>query len=659
MTSYRRFRLLLSTLRYLTCGQIWHRARRIARRRWWSIIGKQAPRPTNHKLAHFHSLYAGLLDTPSPGPWEAEVLAAQTRAKKTANMEFCFLKHGVAFGQEPRWNDATQSQLWRYHLHYFDYLRDLFIWKAGGESRHAYQTFRQLVRSWIDGNATLSGDGWHAYTISLRVVNWIHACSVFEEELHADRETKNLLLSSLYAQSQILFTDLEFDVRGNHLLENLRALIWAGLVFEGVEARQWFARAMRILEQEVEEQILTDGGHFERSPGYHLVVFKDLLEIGLWLRRNDKAAPAWLDSALHRMHQYLWSILAPDGNVPLLKDTAWDAASNPRDLLTVSALYFDEPAHKYSEQFGLYPLLIFGLEGWSKFRSWTPNDSTRDSVALPASRHYVMRDEQRRDYLILDAGKTCPDYLPAHAHADLLTYELSSDGQRVVVDSGVYEYRAGPWRDFFRSTRAHNTIEVAGENQSEVWSSFRVGRRAHPGPVHWRDNDSYVLVQAEHDGYLRLSIPVVHQRTILWRKCRFWAVIDQLWGDGSPSLTNYVHLSPGLSLKSVDLSTWAIPEVRLPLWLTAFGSLSCSVVEGQTEPVQGWYSEEFGEVQANTVLALHSQETLPQCCGYIIARGQPAAASATNLPKGHEVKLTHEGESRTLRLVRGAPPEFV
>ena len=86
---------------------------------------------------------------------------------------------------------------------------------------------------------------------------------------------------------------------------------------------------------------------------------------------------------------------------------------------------------------------------------------------------------------MVDGGPGGPDHLMAHAHADLFSYELSLFGERFVVDTGVYEYPAGPMRQYVRSTAAHNTASVDGVDQIECWDSFRVARRAAPNDVTW------------------------------------------------------------------------------------------------------------------------------------------------------------------------------
>lgn len=658
MTHLKHLSLLLATTRYLKAAQIWHRAKRTIKRRWWQVEGKRAPHPSRWELANYPPLLPGLSQLRPSGPWASELSTTLEKARAVSERHFCFLNRCVGLDERFGWHDESLSHLWRYHLHYFDYVRDLMVWAAMGERATAYRSFRELSRSWIVSNQELTGDGWHPYTISLRVVNWLHAVQFFEDELKSDGESHRLLLNSLYGQTQVLFSDLELDVRGNHLLENLRALICVGSAFVGSEPQHWCERGLHLLQTEVVEQVLADGGHFERSPGYHLVVLKDFLEIAIWLHRFRGATPRWVDDAIRLMLDYLWMILTPNGQVPMLKDTALDAAPKPEDMLAAGAVYFDEPAYKHQDGFGLYPLLLFGNAGWEAFQSWPINDAERQSVALSASGHYVLRDKGAGQYFILDAGKPCPDYLPAHAQADLLTYELFDGNRRIVVDSGIYEYTTGAWRDYFRSTRAHNTVEVEAENQSEVWSNFRVGRRARPGPIFWQETGDYILVQGEHDGYRRLPVPVIHQRTVLWWKKDFWLIVDQMWGRGWTGASNHIHLHPDLGFEVEDESHWRITKADEPLWLIGFGHQSHLIVKGQMEPTrQGWYSERFGQIRANYVLTLHKRDALPFCFGYAIAHAQ-AEIQCVEIAGGHQVNIGFGRAHQTLCLPRNDAPRL-
>ena len=112
-----------------------------------------------------------------------------------------------------------------------------------------------------------------------------------------------------------------------------------------------------------------------------------------------------------------------------------------------------------------------------------------------------IRFERQNMIAFLDVAQVGPDYLPAHAHADTLSFEMSLFGQRVFVNSGTSCYGQGEERRQERSTSAHNTVEINGENSSEVWGGFRVGRRAYPTKPEIRENGDRTVISASHDGY--------------------------------------------------------------------------------------------------------------------------------------------------------------
>ena len=620
---------------------------------------KRASVPSDIRLCDYTPLFPGLSDIDQTGPCSDSLAGSIKRANAASENRFCFLNRSVTFEHEPGWQDSDRSRLWRFHLHYFDIVQDLAIWSAVEKGAPAYETFRRLIDSWIDRNSFLSGDGWHPYTISVRLANWLLAVPTFDTRMLDDDVFRNRFIGSLFGQAQMLFDDLELDVRGNHIIKNLRALLIAGVCFEGTQPSLWFERSLELLKQEFVEQILPDGGHFERTPGYHLEVLKDCLEIAIWLRSNTQKVCLWLDDALVRMLNYLVKILPPDGRLPLLKDTAEYPA--PGDLLAAGSLYLDSPKYKKTDAFGLYPVLLFGSVGWKKFNDWPVNRASQRSVCCRETGHFVMRDDPNGVFLIFDAGKPSPDYLPAHAHSDMLSYELTIHGLPVVVDSGVYEYTPGEWRDFFRSTRAHNTVEIDGKNQSEVWSSFRMARRARPGPVAWKEADDHVYVRGSHNGYRTLAAPAIHQRTVVWQKGCFWLFVDEISGRGSVKTASYIHLHPKLSFVRVDSASWKVQECPFPLWLTAFGNKDASIARGQKHPDrQGWYSERFGELRKNNVLCLLNEDGMPFSQGYVISTSQAPAKLEVTSVSGRNMEIMVSVDHRNFRLrLRSGRAEYL
>lgn len=630
--------LLYHTLRHLDLPQFWWRGRRVLKRRMVGMSGRRAPRVFLPYRADRQPLWVGLKDIHRLDRRQPDVADLLQDAEAIRNHRFSFQGRDVDFGATPDWHSDRVSQLWNYNLHYFEYLKSLAVEYALRGNPEAIRAFMGLATSWIEGNSTPQGDGWHPYTLSLRLVSWLEAWAVFGSTPECSDEFTEEFLTSLGGQAAFLSADLEFDVRGNHLLKNLKALIWAGLCLEGRTPALWLQRGLRVLEREVAEQVLPDGGHFERAPGYHAAVLQDLLEIGVLLDRNTGERLKWLDDAVRRMAGYMDGLVFRDLSLPLFKDTARDACLSPADLLAAASVFLNAPDWKRTDQFGLYPFLLFGETGRERYESWPVNTAERPSVGMADSGFFVMRDDRAGDELVVDGGRPCPDYLPAHAHADMFSFELRADGRTVAVDSGVYEYQSGPWRDFFRSTPAHNTVAVQGLNQSEVWSSFRVGRRARPGPVFWQNDGEQAVFQAEHDGYRRLPQRVRHQRTIIWRKGLFWLIVDRLTGNDDVRAESYLHFHPDVHPVRHE-GGWRMDGVNRPLWIKAFGMDEERECRGAKHPPQGWYSETFGRMADNSVLQWTRQAELPFVAGYVIARTLPDSMTTRTSSGGVTLSL--------------------
>jgi uncharacterized heparinase superfamily protein len=191
---------------------------------------------------------------------------------------FTFLNRTEDLTPEAPWNRDSREALWNYNLHYFDDLN-----AAGAENRIDWH--RALIDRWVRENPPFEGVGWDPYPTSLRIVNWIK----WSARGHG---MKPVWLASLALQARSLRKRLEYFTLANHLLTNAKALVFAGAFFEGEEAEEWLSEGLAILKEELPEQILTDGGHFERSPMYHAIILEDLLDLvnlseGAEVRRSD------------------------------------------------------------------------------------------------------------------------------------------------------------------------------------------------------------------------------------------------------------------------------------------------------------------------------------------------------------------------------------
>lgn len=636
----------LRTVRYLAPGQVGHRCRHFLRRRWWRLTRARCqlrPAPTPAPLK---GLWAGLADL-GPGHADARLESELATAREICAGRFTFLEQTLEFPDSVDWHCRTASQLWRYHLHYFGYVRPLLIADRIAPDAAYFAAFRRLALGWIEGNRRLQGDGWHPYTISLRLVNWLQAWIEWPANFEADQAFRTLFLQSAFAQARLLRRQLELDVRGNHLLENLRALLWAGTFFPGSEAREWFATASKLLRGETSEQVLADGGHFERTPGYHVVVLRLYLEIALLLERNGAVVMDWLRDAIGRQAVFLLEILGPHGRLPLIKDTAWDAAPDPSDLLNAAAMWLGQPALRPAAAPGAETFLLLGQDAARQLAGWPAAPEREGCASLAASGFYVLRGAGG-EHAIVDLGKPCPDYLPAHAHADTFSFEYHYNGAPVVVDSGIFQYAAGPWRRFFRSTRAHNTVEIAGEDSSEVWASFRVGRRARPQVKQSLTERGEARLLASHDGYRHLPGRPQHQRAVVWRERAYLIVLDRVTGGRPQSVANHIHFHPAIAPVEDGAGRWRMEAGGTSLWLHRIGTGETRQTRGADLPTpQGWYSERFGSKTPNTVLSLVETPATAVVSGYVLSPCRDLAITAAPSAEGIRLAVTAHGKDTT------------
>lgn len=423
---------------------------------------------------------------------------------------FCFLNETHRLAELGGWDPPNIQKLWRYNLHYFDDLR-----ATGASARKDWH--RVLLERWVNENPPGRGTGWEPYPTSLRVVNWL------TWHLGGNR-LPEICIQSLAVQTRWLMGRLEYHLLGNHLWSNAKALVFAGASFEGKEAEKWLAKGLSLLRRELQKQILPDGGHFERSPMYHAIVLADLLDLvalagvlpGVFLKQD---VAVWRESACRMLH-WLSAMTHPDGEIALFNDSAFGISPQLSQL------------RAFAETLGIGE----GLRA--------------DAAVVDLVDSGYVRLQAGPAVLIADIGPIGPDYIPGHAHADTLSFELSVFGQRVITDSGTSRYDESPERLRQRGTAAHNTVEINGEDSSEVWSSFRVARRARPFDKRLHEKDGMMTLECAHDGYRRLSGSPVHRRR--WRLTpRGLKINDSIEGLFHTAVARY-HLHPQVRVELAD-----------------------------------------------------------------------------------------------------------
>jgi uncharacterized heparinase superfamily protein len=210
-------------------------------------------------------------------------------------------------------------------------------------------------------------------------------------------------------------------------------------------------------------------------------------------------------------------------------------------------------------------------------------------IRLPTSGYVRLAREAA--VAILDAAPIGPDYLPGHAHADTLSFELSVHGRELIVNRGTSVYGDGPRRQLERGTAAHSTVQIGAHDSSEVWAGFRVGRRARPAPV---SVDGW-CVEASHDGYRHLAAAPGHHRRWILDEAALDVHDRVLPHPHEPTHARY-HLAPGLELAPLGADRWRVVEGGQTL-------AEAQVLTGEASPEAWQHARRFGElVPAQTLL---------------------------------------------------------
>ncbi len=550
-----------------------------------------------------------------------ELTPLRENAERLGRGVFKLLNSERTLGSPMDWEPAGTTRLWRYNLHYFDYALDLATLVKWEKDESAAEVLRCFLREWIEANPVGAGVGWHSYPISRRIVNWVQSVSLASPEIvFRDTVSELAFLASLYQQTRYLEDHLEFDIEGNHLLANAKALVFAGVFFGGKAGARWHEKGIKLLWRGLQDQILEDGGHYERSPMYHAGMLQDYLEVVFVQDLNDKEIPRSIRQRLIAMGDFLAGIRHPDGEIPLFADSAFGVTHRTGDILAAAERLLDVSGRWADAEPGLYCALFAPLNFQDKK---TAAILPQRRTSWPDTGYFTLSGIGPGDKLIVDARPMGPEHLPAHGHCSLFSYELSVGGERLVVDSGVEEYEPGPWRDFWRSTRAHNTMIVDGAEQSEIWAAFRVGQRARLIESSFLKQNSGSLFLGTLKGFAGQSKPTSHRRLIAALAEGFWLVWDEVKGEGRHTIESLVHLAPNadcrLDAQYADVSLGSIKVRVYPYRDSSSPLCRMSCIRGEDNPIQGWYAPRFGERMANSVLKFSSDSKLPARLGYLIA----------------------------------------
>jgi hypothetical protein len=491
-------------------------------------------------------------------------------------------------------------------------------WYLTRDDGYAERVDTQL-RAWWAANPFLSGVNWTSgIELGVRLMNWAWIRRLLDEwpGVTGLFEGNDLALRQVRWHQQYLAA---FESRGssanNHLIAEAAGQLAASCAFPWFsESARWRRQSAALLEKSLRDNTFPSGVNRELASDYHGFVF----ELGVFAALEASAAGTPVSDDCWRLLCSMADCMAALMDTKLRPPRQGDSDEGRVVLL-------DAPEHnRWPALLSLAAALFGPLDWWPPVR---PYAGSVLAAALSGGTRAVAGRPEARPSRFADAGisiiRTDPTSSPeiwcrcdggphgflsiaAHAHADALSIEVRCDGVDILADPGTYCYHGEPeWRSYFRSTVGHNTVEVAGRDQSQQSGPFMWARQARTREIGVRGLET--VWTAEHDGYAVLSPAVRHRRSVRLDPAGRAIEITDVIDGGEHDLRMAFHLGSDVTAEvaaGIATLTWASPgggvraaRLELP------NELEWQQHRGETDPIMGWYSAGLGErVPAVTLL---------------------------------------------------------
>ena len=511
-------------------------------------------------------------------------------------------------------------------------------YRASGDVRYAEAAVEQL-RSWLDQCPFGTGMQWRSpLELGIRLINWVWTVDLIRESGLVAGEFRARLLDVVHRQVwEVARKYSHGSSANNHLIGEAAGVFVATSYFRDLQGiPRWRAESRRRLCQEIFAQTFSDGGGREQAIGYHLFVLQFFLIAGLVGRWSGEDFPAAYWDRLEKMFEFIGA-LGEGGPLPMFGDAddgyVLDLGGDPRDprqWLAVAGVLFDRrDFNAWAGGCGESARWLLGRAGDQHLEAPALPEDDRPiaSRAFPESGYYLLQSGRgpERISVVFDCGKLGLEPLAAHGHADALSFTLRAFGADILVDPGTYDYFSYPrWREYFRSTRAHNTAAIDGRDQSEMLGQFLWGARAEGRCICWEPGPAGGRVVGEHDGYARLRDPVHHRRTLrLDGGRRKLTILDEFAARDRHEIALYFHLSEHCDVTPLAANRYRVDVAGGTVTLETDRKLTVELLRASEDPIAGWVSRGYHRKAPAVTLACRCPAEGPASLAHRIEIGLP------------------------------------
>jgi hypothetical protein len=486
----------------------------------------------------------------------------------------------------------------------------------------AYETeIKRQILSWQSQNPFMKGVNWTSpLEAGMRLISWAYVLFLHSRS----RQRENIYPSTspeVIYQHQYFIKKFysKHSSANNHLIGEMAGL-YVGAVFWPWyrESAYWRAFARQKLIDEIFRQVEDDGVGKERATEYQAFIVEFFLIAGALGHLIGDPFPQDYWIRLARMIRFLSVIRNCTGQLPMFGDgdsaqAVWlpeSTAERVESLVRVGQWHAVAPTSDLRSQ-----LLL-----WGQSPEEIPNGQTTRSMAplevFLEGGYCVLANDRGGDneiVVVLDTGPLGFSPLSAHGHADALSFWFSYGGQEFLIDPGTYCYhRSALWRAYFRGTAAHNTIRVDGEDQSVPGGTFLWRDAARTRIDHFEHTGDVIEVKASHDGYRRLTDPVIHARSLrLFKTSRSLLITDRLECRRVHQIEMFFHFCEKCQIRQVGPGSFEVAKLDKRIVIRFDSRLKPELYRGSEQPILGWVSRTFGVKEPSFTLVARAVITGP------------------------------------------------
>jgi hypothetical protein len=457
-----------------------------------------------------------------------------------------------------------------------------------------------------------------------RVISWALLYPRIAALVARDGDFRSRWLTSIYQHLQRISRRLSLhSSANNHLIGELVGLFVGASCFGfWPECTRWRKFARESLEREIQLQVADDGVNREQAISYHLFTLELFLLALLIGRNNNTPFSDRYAERVRGMAAFLGAIATADGDLPWYGDSD-DARgfmfaeheSSFAVTMQLASLIFDEPSwlRFRSSSTGAARALVPDLLGRLE-QSRTENLPDPPPALFGDAGLACLRTHDGSVQLVMDFGPLGFPAPAAHGHADALAIWLAIDNEYFLIDAGTYAYHSHPeWRTYFRSTAAHNTVSIDGQDQSQMAGRFLWSAKANARLLRFEGAEKQETIEAEHDGYMRLPDPVTHRRKVGFdRTSGAVSIEDRFLCAGRHRVELFFHLHEETAIRRVGPGgaelAWHNRNIHFS---SPDDSATWEIFRGSEAPKLGWRSRRFNQKQPIPTLRIQKEISGP------------------------------------------------